>query len=188
MSEAEIRQEYSILDRSKKNPQAFGELYEKYFDRIFNFIYRQTDDEELTADLCSQTFLIALKNVDRYQFRGVPFSAWLYKIASNEVNKHYRKQKHTKVFSIEEVRIRELIEQANEEYDEEIIHRLMNFLKELPTEMLQVLELRFFEDKDFKEIAFILEITESGAKMRTYRALDRLRKSFNLRIKYDGKE
>jgi RNA polymerase sigma-70 factor (ECF subfamily) len=188
MSEAEILEEYAILDRSRKNPQAFGVLYEKYFDRIFNFIYRQTDDEDLTADLCSQTFLIALKNVGKYQFRGVPFSAWLYKIASNEVNKYYRKQKQTKVFSIEEMRIRELIEQANEEYDEEIVRRLMNYLKELPTEMLQVLELRFFEDKDFKEIAFILEITESGAKMRTYRALDRLRKNFNLRIRYDGKE
>jgi RNA polymerase sigma-70 factor, ECF subfamily len=188
MSEAEILQEYAILDRSKKNPQAFGELYEKYFDRIFNFIYRQTDDEDLTADLCSQTFLIALKNVDRYQFRGVPFSAWLYKISSNEVNKHYRKQKNTKVFSLEEMRVRELIEQANEDYDEEVIQRLMEYLRDLPTDMLQVLELRFFEDKDFKEIAFILEITESGAKMRTYRALDRLRKNFKLRIKYDGKE
>jgi len=188
MSEAEILQEYAILDRSKKNPQAFGELYERYFGRIFNFIYRQTDDEDLTADLSSQTFLIALNNVERYQFRGVPFSAWLYKIASNEVNKHYRKKNQTKVFSIEEMRIRELMEQANEGYDEEIIQRLMEYLKELPTEMLQVLELRFFEDKDFKEIAFILDITESGAKMRTYRALDRLRKNFNLRIKYDGKE
>ncbi len=188
MSEAEILQEYSILDLAKKNPQAFGELYEKYFDRIFNFVYRQTDDEDLTADLTSQTFLIALKNVTRYQFRGVPFSAWLYKIASNEINKHYRKKNQTKVFSIEEMRIRELIKQADEEYSEEMINRLMNYLKELPTEMLQVLELRFFEDKDFKEIAFILDVTESGAKMRTYRALDRLRKYFNLRIKYDGKE
>ena len=187
MSEAEILQEYEILDRARKNPQAFGELYEKYFDRIFNFVYRQTDDEDLTADLTSQSFFIALKNVDRYQFRGVPFSAWLYKIATNEVNKHYRKKKQTKVFSIEEVRIMELMKQADEEYNEEIVIRLMNYLKELPTDMLQVLELRFFEDKDFKEIAFILDITESGAKMRTYRALHRLRTYFNLRIKYDGK-
>jgi|SRR5687768_11545303 RNA polymerase sigma-70 factor, ECF subfamily len=188
MSEAEIQHEYAILDRSKKEPKAFGELYEKYFDRIFNFIYRQTDDEDLTADLCSQTFLSALKNLDRYQFRGVPFSAWLYKVASNEVNKHYRKRKHDKVFSIEEIRVRELFEQANEEWDEELIQQLLQYLKGLPTDMLEVLELRFFEDKDFKEIAFILDITESGAKMRTYRALDRLRKNFKLRIKYDGKE
>jgi len=188
MSEAEIQQEYAVLEKSKKNPKAFGELYEKYFDRIFNYVFRQTDDEDLTADLCSQTFLSVLKNLERYEFRGVPFSAWLYKIASNEVNKHYRKQKSTKVFSIEELRVRELIEQANADWDEEVIQRLLNYLKDLPTEMLEVLELRFFEDKDFKEIAFILDITESGAKMRTYRALDRLRKNFNLRIKYDGKE
>jgi RNA polymerase sigma-70 factor (ECF subfamily) len=188
MSEDEIKHEYEILQRSKKNPKAFGELYEKHFDRIFNFIYRQTDDEELTADLCSQTFLIALKNMERYEYRGVPFSAWLYKIASNEVNKHYRKIKHDKVFSLEEIKVREIFEQLNEGWDEELIQRLTSYLKELPTEMLEVLELRFFEDKDFKEIAFILDITESGAKMRTYRALDRLRKSFNLRIKYDGKE
>lgn len=188
MSEAELQQEYEILERSKKDSRAFGELYEKYYDRIFRFVYRQTDDEDLTADLCSQTFLGALKNVQRYQFRGVPFSAWLYKIASNEVNKHYRKEKKIKVLNIEELRVRELMEQANEDWDEELIERMLTFLKELPTEMLQVLELRFFEDKDFKEIAFILDITESGAKMRTYRAIDRLRKYFNLRIKYDGKE
>ena len=188
MSEAEIQYEYSILERSRKNPQAFGELYEKYFDRIFNYVYRQTDDEELTADLCSQSFLIVLKHLDRYEFRGLPFSAWLYRIASNEVNKHYRKQKKNKVFSIEELRVRELIEQASESWDEEVIQRLLNYLRDLPTDMLEVLELRFFEDKDFKEIAFILDISESGAKMRTYRALDRLRKNFNLKIKYDGKE
>jgi RNA polymerase sigma-70 factor (ECF subfamily) len=188
MSEAEIQQEYAILERSKRSPRAFGELYERYFDRIFNFIYRQIDDEDVTADLCSQTFLSALRNVNRYEFRGVPFSAWLYRIASNEVNKYYRKKKRDNVFSLEEVRVRELMEQTHEIWDEEILQKLLVYLKSLPTDMLQVLELRFFEDKDFKEIAFILDITESGAKMRTYRALDRLRKNFNLRIKYDVKE
>jgi RNA polymerase sigma-70 factor (ECF subfamily) len=74
-SEEDIRKEYAILERSGKHTQAFGELYERYFDRIFNFIYRQTDDEELTADLCSQTFLNALKNAGKFEFRGVPVSA-----------------------------------------------------------------------------------------------------------------
>ncbi len=188
MSDEEIKHEFEILRRARNDPKAFGVLYEKHYDRIFNYIYRQTDDEDLTADLCSQTFLIALKNLEKYEFRGVPYSAWLYKIASNEVNKHYRQKKRDKVFSLEEVRVRELFEMANENWDEELIQQLLRFLKQLPTEMLEVLELRFFEDKDFREIAFILDITESGAKMRTYRALDRLRKNFNLRIKYDGKE
>ena len=186
MTEDEIRKEEQIIERSKKDPRAFGELYEKYFDRIFNYIYRQTDDEELAGDLCSQTFVNALNNINRYEFRGFPFSAWLYKIAGNEVNKHYRKNKGNKIFSIEELKVRELVEQGTDDWNEELITQLIRYMNELPTDMIQVLELRFFEDKDFKEIAFILDMTESGAKMRTYRALDKLRTNFNLKVKYDG--
>ncbi len=185
MTEDEIRKEQEIIELSKKDAKAFGELYEKYFDRIFNYIYRQTDDEDLAGDLCSQTFINALNNLKRYEFRGVPFSAWIYKIAGNEVNKHYRKNKGKKIFSIEELKVKELVESTEEGWDEEMINKLIDFMKDLPTDMLQVLELRFFEDKDFKEIAFILDITESGAKMRTYRALDKLRKSFNIKLRYD---
>jgi len=185
MTDAELDKERDIIERSRKDARAFGELYEKYFDRIFNFVYRQTDDEELAGDLSSQTFINALNHLSTYEFRGVPFSAWLYRIARNEINKHYRKNKRKNVFSIEEIKIRELVERSDETWDEELIQKLINFMKDLPTEMLQVLELRFFEDKDFKEIAFILDITESGAKMRTYRALDKLRKNFNIKVRYD---
>lgn len=189
MSDEEIQQEFIILERAKRNPNAFGVLYDKYFDRIFNFIYRQIDDEDITADLCSQTFFSVLKNLARYEFRGVPFSAWLYKIANNEVNKYYRKRKNDKVFSLEEVRVRELMDISNDSMDEAVIQRMMEYLQDLPTEMLEILQLRFFEDKNFKEIAFILDISESGAKMRTYRALDRLRTKFKLTITYaNGKK
>jgi RNA polymerase sigma factor, sigma-70 family len=186
MTDEEIREEQKTIERSKKDSQAFGVLYEKYFDRIFNYLYRQTDDEELAGDLCSQTFINALNSLPKYEFRGLPFSAWLYKIAGNEINKHYRKTKGKKVFSLEELKVRELVEQADENWDEELVQRVIKYMNDLPTDMLQVLELRFFEDKDFKEIAFILDITESGAKMRTYRALDRLRTNFNIKVKYHG--
>ncbi len=188
MREEDIRREQELIERSRRDPKAFGELYEVYFDRIYYFILRQTGDEDTAGDLSSQTFVNALNNLEKYQFRGYPFSAWLYRIAANEVNKFYRRQKGKKIFSIEEGRIRELVEQTNPgtgDLDEELIQQMLTYLKDLPTEMLQVLELRFFEGKDFREIAFILDITESGAKMRTYRALDQLRKHFNIRLKYD---
>jgi len=187
MTDEEIRQEYETIDRAKKDPAAFGPLYEKYFDRIFNFIFAQTDDEDLTADLCSQSFLIALGHVHKYEFRGVPVSAWFYKIASNEVNKHFNKTKSRKVYSLDEVHLRTLFEREEEEYSEETVSKLIEFMKDLSGEMLEVLQLRFFEEKEFKEISFILDISESSAKMRTYRALDQLRKKFNVPIK-DVKE
>ncbi len=188
MTEDEIRKENEIVERSKHDPRIFAELYEKYFDRIYYYLLRQTDDEETAGDLTSQTFVNALNHLSRYVFRGLPFSAWLYKIASNEANKYYRKNKGKKVFSLEEGKVRELVEQTGEDdqpWDEEIIRQLLIYLKELPTDMIQVLELRFFEDKDFREIAYILDMTESGAKMRTYRALDKLRKNFNIKVKYN---
>ena len=188
MTEDEIRKEQEIVERSKHDPRAFGELYETYFNRIYYFLLRQTDDEEAAGDLCAQTFVNALNHISKYQSRGLPFSAWLYKIATNEVNKYYRKKKGKMIFSIEEAKVRELVERTDpgsQEWDEEIIQKLLNYLKELPMDMLQVLQLRYFEDRDFREIAFILDMTESGAKMRTYRALDMLRRNFNLKTKYD---
>ena len=87
MSDAEIRDEQQIVQKAKQDANAFGALYDRYFEGIFHFIYRRTDDEAVAGDLTSLTFLKALQNLKRYEFRGLPFSAWLFRIAANEVNK-----------------------------------------------------------------------------------------------------
>jgi len=180
MTDGEIKDEHAIVEQAKRNPQAFGQLYDKYFEGIFGFVYRRTDDENLAADLTSQTFLKALQNLKRYEFRGLPFSAWLYRIAANEVNKHYNKRKRTPIFSLEEERIIEILEQQEHQFSQEQIELLVRVLNELPTQTMEVIEMRFFEGKNFSEIAYILNIGESGAKMRLYRALDKIRDNFNL--------
>ena len=180
MTDEEIREENSLVEKAKRNPEAFGRLYDKYFEGIFHFVFRRTDDEDLAGDITSQTFLKALQNIRRYEFKGLPFSAWLYRIAANEVNKHYYKKKRTRVFSLEEERIIEIFEQADQEFTQSQIDLLIKALNELPTETVEVLEMRFFEGKNFREISYILNIGESGAKMRLYRAIDKLRKNFNL--------
>jgi len=180
MTDGEIKDEHAIVEQAKRNPQAFGQLYDKYFEGIFGFVYRRTDDENLAADLTSQTFLKALQNLKRYEFRGLPFSAWLYRIAANEVNKHYNKRKRTPIFSLEEERIIEILEQQEHQFSQEQIELLVRVLNELPTQTMEVIEMRFFEGKNFSEIAYILNIGESGAKMRLYRALDKIRDNLNL--------
>lgn len=180
MTEEEIRVENDLIQASRKDPGKFSAIYDKYFEGIFYFIYRRTDDEEVTADLCSQTFLKALQNIKKYEFRGLPFSAWLYRIASNEVNKFYYKKKKAMVFSLEEERVMELFEEQEQHFSQEQVDVLINVLKDLPTDTVEVLELRFFEGRSFKEIAFILNISESGAKMRLYRSVEKLRKHFTI--------
>ena len=180
MTEAEIKEENEIVERAKRNPEEFGYLYDRYFEGIFGFIFRRTDDENLAADLTSQTFLKALQNLRRYTFRGLPFSAWIYRIAANEVNKHYYKKKRTRIFTLEEERVMEIFEQSEQQFPQDQIDQLIAVLNEMPTETIEIVEMRFFEGKNFKEIAYILNIGESGAKMRLYRALDKLRQKFNL--------
>ena len=181
MTKQELASEQTLIAAAKKNASAFGEIYDLYFARIFYFIIRRTDNEMIADDLTSQTFLKALNGLKKYEDRGVPFSAWLYRIAHNELNKYFNKQQRNKVFSLEQEELFEFIQPEDDEpFDDARLEELMKTLKELPTEAMEVLELRFFEGKNFREISYILNIGESGAKMRLYRAIDKLRQRFNV--------
>ena len=183
MTEQDLANERQVIEAAKKDARAFGKIYDQYFEQIFSFVLRRTDDEEVSGDVTSQVFLKALQGLNKYQFRGVPFSAWLYRIAHNEVNKYYRKQKLNKVFSFDQEQLFEFIQPEDDKnYDEALLEELMVELRQLPTDAMEVLELRFFEEKNFKEISYILDITESGAKMRLYRAVEKLKKRFNITL------
>ncbi len=176
ITQEDIQKEFEAVQRAVKDPAEFQVLYDRYFAAIFNYIFRKIDDEEITADITSQTFWKALKNLKKYKFRGVPFSAWLYRIASNEVNRHYQQTKKRVIFSFDAQEFENLIEQNVEEEHEFDIDFIIKQMRQMSESDIVALELRYFESKNFAEIAFILDITESNAKMRTYRAIDKLRK------------
>lgn len=188
MSEEEIRSEHKIVEQAIKDAQYFSKLYDKYFEDIFNFIYRRTGNELLTADLTSQAFYIALEKIKKYQYRGLPFSAWLFRIAANEVNKFYKIRKAKRIYSLEESRMHQIIEETGQTRDDTKINLLIQSLNDLPVEVIEIMELRFFEEKSFKEISYILQISESSAKMRIYRTLEKLRQMIeNGKLSSDGK-
>ena len=157
----------------------FRPLYDRYYEPIFRYIYQRTTDEALTADLCSQVFLKAMQRLEDYKFRGVPFSAWLYRIAANETAQHFRQTKRRRIISMEEINLQDVMEELDEPFDEEEKWKLLGLLDELKGKDLDLIEMRFFEQRPFKEIAEIIGITESNAKVRTYRILDRLKKKMN---------
>ncbi|WP_338764553.1 sigma-70 family RNA polymerase sigma factor [Bernardetia sp. ABR2-2B] len=179
ISHQQISEEEHIL-AAQKDSKNFRFLYEANYEAIFRFLYRKANDEALAADLTSQTFIKALQNIQKFEYKGVPFSAWLYRIASNEFLKYYRKQKKMPVYSLEEETAKKLTnfsEELADERQQERIDQLKKILEKLKPKDMQMIELRFFEDKSFKEIAFILETTESAAKMRTYRIIEKIKES-----------
>lgn len=166
---------------AKKKSADFGLLYEKYFEQIFRFVFKKLGGiEESAGDLTQLVFMKAMANINKYEDRGFPFSSWLYRIAQNEVALYFRNQKKNHSIPIDENRITELAVEAQLadsmtiEQQEELIEVLNN----LEEEHLEIIELRFFQELSFKEIAEIYNITEANAKMKTYRILEKIGKKW----------
>lgn len=175
----DLQEELTIINQAKKNPEVFGILYETYYKEIFIYVNKRVDNLSVASDLVSQVFLKALTHLPNYEFKGFPFSSWLYRIATNQVNQYFRNSKNKRVISIEDFYANKLfseLEDKNEVNPREQTSLLVKLLNQLNDQELQILELRFFEEKAFKEVAFILDITENNAKVRTYRIIEKLKK------------
>lgn len=174
-----IVSEQEIIRQAKEDNTAFRPLYEKYYKPVFRFLFHRTADKEISADLASQVFLKALLALEKYEFRGVPFSSWLYRIAINECNSYFRKHNSIRTVVLEEHHADRLYEEMfGDNAAEELKRNLPHILQKLKPAELQLIELRFLEGRPFKEVADILSISETHAKVKTYRVLDRLKKLF----------
>jgi RNA polymerase sigma-70 factor (ECF subfamily) len=171
--------EEAILRQSQIDAQSFKPIYEKYFKKVYLFLYRRASDRELAGDLTQQVFLKALLALDKFQFRGIPFSAWLFRIAVNEANEFFRKTNRTRWVSIDDRTVQRLHDELT--YDtttHDLSAQLPSLLLTLKEDELQLIQLRFFEGLSFKEVGDILEVTENNAKVKTYRTLEKLKKNF----------
>jgi len=136
------------------------------------------DDQELAFDITSQVFIKAMKNLHKYEYRGVPFSSWLYRIAKSELYQAYRDRKARKTINVESMHLFEMIEEFEENDNSLNKKKLFQCLSLLKDADLQMIEMRYFEKRSYKEIGEILEISENNAKVRSFRALERLKKLF----------
>jgi RNA polymerase sigma-70 factor (ECF subfamily) len=170
--------EKQLIEESKKNPQSFERLYIKYYEQILKFVYKRVESLDDCRDITSSVFINALANISRYKDMGFPFSSWLYRIAINEINMFYRKSKKARVISLNEQGLKNMADD-NSSVDPEMLMTLKRSLLHLSPDELFLIELRFFEDKAFAEMGEILDITEANAKIRTYRALEKLRNIYS---------
>ncbi len=169
--------EEALVERAKEDPEAFGVLYEKYVDKIYNYIFYRTADHYDAEDLTSKTFYKALDNIDRYVSRGVPFSAWLYRIAHNLVANWHRDRSRRKVISLDEVVIATKHKDAPPQWVEisEEREALLEAIRRLPPERQQLLILKFVEGMSNVQIGQIMGRSEGAIKSLYHRTLIALR-------------
>lgn len=173
-----LRQELDWITEAKRDPEKFGPLYTKYHEQIFRYVYQRMDDEELAFDVTSQVFVKAMNNLHKYEYRGVPFSSWLYRIAKSELYQAFRDRKARRTVNTDSMHLFEMIEEFEEEENSQNKTKLIQCLALLREQDLQLIELRYFEKRSYREIGEILDITENNAKVRAFRALERLKKQF----------
>jgi RNA polymerase sigma-70 factor (ECF subfamily) len=177
LSPQQLEQELQQVLAAQQDVKCFSVLYERYYEPILLFVNNRTESKSSAIEITSQVFFKALDNLKKFRNEGVPFSAWLYRIALNEVNKFHRKNNSQRAVNIEADLTSGLFEEMEiraEAADRE--RRLADGLQQLDEEELQYIELRFFEERAFKEIADICGITETNAKMKVYRVIEKLRK------------
>lgn len=180
-----LEEEKSLINRAKNDKEAFGELYEIYFKRIYNYVLHRTSNVDLSEDLTSQTFMKVLENISKFEWRGLPFQAWLYRIASNVLMSHYRKNKHTSAVNMDDIQF--LIVDKNDSPLEEIKKQenideikvkfieVQKAISKLKPKYAEIIALKFFEKKSNSEIAKIMDISEGNLRIRIFRALKTLK-------------
>lgn len=180
-------EEQKLVEQAKTDPQAFGRLYDMYYSKILNYASRRTGDLELSQDITTAVFMKALDHIGRFTWRGNPFSAWLYRIASNQIADHYR-GKQSKVLSLDTL-VDDYGFEPESEIDvetelidaEEQIARHKQFLvvqqrlRKLPLKYQEVLSLRYFERKTIQEISDITGKRPGTIKSLLSRGVRRLR-------------
>ena len=171
-----MHEEIKMIERAKKDPRAFEPLYNKYHEQIFRYVNNRINDINHSCDIVSQVFMKAISNLHKFEHRGVPFGSWLYRIASSELNQWFRDTKAERKVSVpfENFRL-ELID--DESSDNGRLKELLGeSLNELPESDLELIELRYFEKRSVKEIAEMKNLSESNAKVKCHRAMNKLRK------------
>lgn len=178
-----------LLDRIREKPGSFSELFKLYYKQIFGYIFRRTGNFDDTADIAADTFLKAFRHIHNFKYTGISVKVWLYRIATNEVNLYFRlKQKHNSIFeliNIEDKNVfKDYIVEDKREIESELERHeqflsVLKELKTLPVKYQEVIALRYFEGKDNKEIAEILNINEGTLKSLLSRGIEKLRQKCN---------
>ena len=178
MSQSTEPEERLLIQAAQKDPSRFAELYEQNFHRVYAYVARRVRDRAETQDLTAHVFQQALANLGKFKWKGSPFAAWLYRIASNAIADQAKRK------------MRESSEQSNSlsessiaaDLDLEEVERrarLFSAVDKLPEDQRRVIVMRFADEKSIRDIAAELGRSEGAVKQLQFRGLENLRNRLN---------
>ncbi len=180
-----LDEEKALLDRARTDPRAFGLLFDEFYPQLFGYVHRRVLDWDVSKDIISETFLKAYTHLGRYRWLGISVAAWLYRIATNEVNQYFRRGKYAPA-SLDQLHddfnfdLRDHAPGEREEAERQLAEyqdflAVQATLKTLDVKYQEVIALRFFEEKSILQIAEILDKPEGTVKSLLSRGLEKIR-------------
>lgn len=175
--EVDYSAERALVEAAQRERGRFADLYEANFERVYAYVARRVRDRDEAQDITADVFHLALRNIARFEWRGVPFAAWLFRIASNEIADRSksvaRRRAHERAFSFEESDAGSADAPDFEQAERRA--RLFKLAERLPRDQARVIAMRFAEEKSIREIATALGKSEGSIKQLQFRAIQNLR-------------
>ena len=174
----DLSEEVALINDARTNPESFGLLYEKYVGKIYNYIYFKVGNNDDAEDLTAKVFFKALKSIGSYRHMGLPFSAWLYRIAHNLVANHHRDRSRVAMVSIDDL---VLADQSRSAAPEALMVKkqdnayLLELINNLTPQKQELIVLKFVQKLSNEEIGVIFGKTEGAIKSLYHRTLTELK-------------
>jgi RNA polymerase sigma-70 factor, ECF subfamily len=166
-----IEDDRLLIEAAQADPARFVEIYERYVNRIYAFVSRRSENRAAAEDITSQVFEQALGAIGRFEWRGLPVSVWLFRIASNALADHWRERDRDVHQEPPHLPDRSELEDIERRIE------LYQHVEQLPDLQRKVIEMRFIAEKSIREVAAALDRSEGAVKQLQLRALENLRKS-----------
>jgi RNA polymerase sigma-70 factor, ECF subfamily len=167
----------AMIEAAQRDRSRFADLYEANFERVYAYVVRRVRDRDESQDITADVFHLALKSLPRFEWRGVPFAAWLFRIAFNEIadrsKRIARRRAEEREISFEATNDRGEVVAGIEEAERR--GRLFGLVERLPRDQSRVIVMRFAEQKSIREIATALGRSEGSIKQLQFRGLQNLR-------------
>jgi RNA polymerase sigma-70 factor (ECF subfamily) len=176
-----VQDDQNLVQRAQQHDEeAFAELYEKYFDKIYRYISLKIGNRVESEDMTQQVFIKALHSISSFKWRGLPFSAWLFRIAHNQVVDYLRKKTRQPILSLNES-ITASDDNPHKITEQKMnIEQLMLATKNLTSAQQEVIALRFASDLPISQVANIMGKSEGAIKALQHSAIVALRKILNV--------
>jgi len=161
--------ERALIEAAQEDPSRFSELYEAHFERVYAYAARRLRDRAEAEDVTSEVFFRALAQLPRFEWRGIPFGAFLIKIAQNAIADRFARRARERGTPLAEAPTQPAIEEIDAQA------RLFRLVQRLPDDQRRVIQMRFVEQRPIREIAGLLQRSEGAVKQLQFRGLESLR-------------